>query len=84
MQKQLDSQMSLFDDAAESETVSFSDRANNGKALQDKQEPKKDIEIDESKRLEIARAIYRIFKNDIDEIYDVKSNKLIYKKPDKK
>lgn len=86
MQRQLDiddKQMSLFDDTTENGFITFSDGANNDKALQDKQEPKKDIEIDDEKELEIAREIYRIFKDNIDEIYDIKNNKLIYKKGQK-
>lgn len=42
--------------------------------------PKQEIDA-ESQRLELVRDIYRIFKNDIDEIFDEKNNKLIYKRP---
>ena len=43
-----------------------------------KQDAEQDIE---NKRLEIARAIYRIFKDDIVEIYDEKNNKVLYRRP---
>ncbi len=36
----------------------------------------------ENKRLEIARAVYKIFKDDIQEIYDEKNNKVLYRKPE--
>jgi hypothetical protein len=40
-------------------------------------------ELSDEKRLEIARDVFRVFKDNIDEIYDSKNNKLIYKKGQK-
>ena len=38
------------------------------------------IELSEEESLEIAREIYKIFKEDIEEIKDTKNGKIIYKK----
>ena len=40
------------------------------------------IELSEEERLEIAREIYRIFKENIEEIKDIKTGKIIYRKKD--
>ena len=40
------------------------------------------IELSEEERLEIARAIYRVFKEDIEEIRDIETGKVIYRKED--
>ncbi len=49
------------------------------------QKPPKPQEQDaESKELELVREIYLIFKDDIDEIFDIKNSKVIYQKQDKK
>ena len=39
-------------------------------------------ELSEEERLEIAREIYRIFKENIEEIKDIKTGKIIYRKKD--
>ena len=45
------------------------------------QKPPKPQEQDaESKELELVREIYLIFKDDIDEIFDIKNSKVIYQK----
>ena len=38
------------------------------------------VELSEEERLEIARGVYRIFKENIEEIKDTKTGKIIYKK----
>ncbi len=40
------------------------------------------IELSEEERLEIARGIYRIFKENVEEIKDTKTGKIIYRKTD--
>ena len=40
------------------------------------------MELSEEERLEIARAIYRVFKEDIKEIIDTNTGKIIYQKKD--
>ncbi|RZV40188.1 MAG: hypothetical protein EVJ48_01475 [Candidatus Acidulodesulfobacterium acidiphilum] len=40
------------------------------------------IELSEEERLEIARAVYRVFKEDIKEIIDTNAGKIIYRKKD--
>jgi single-stranded DNA-specific DHH superfamily exonuclease len=40
------------------------------------------IELSEEERLELARAVYRVFKEDIEEIKDTKTGKIIYRKED--
>jgi hypothetical protein len=38
--------------------------------------------LSEEERLEIARGIYRIFKENVEEIKDTKTGKIIYRKTD--
>ena len=40
------------------------------------------IELSEEERLEIARGVYRVFKESIEEIRDTKTGKIVYKKED--
>ena len=37
-------------------------------------------ELSAEERLELARAVYRIFKEDVEEIKDTKTGKIIYRK----
>ena len=39
-------------------------------------------ELSEEERLELARVVYRIFKEDIEEIKDIETGKVIYRKED--
>ena len=40
------------------------------------------IELSEEEMLELARAVYSIFKEDVKEIIDTKTGKIIYRKED--
>ncbi len=39
-------------------------------------------ELSEEERLELARVVYSIFKEDVEEIIDTKTGKIIYRKED--
>ena len=55
-----------------------------GKTEEEKEEKRfaDKVELSEEERLELARAVYRVFKEDIEEIKDTKTGKVIYRKED--